>query len=104
MMIEICLERHSDSQVLRSAEGERQGNAVTITVSQIIVSALECFSPSTLQMSFLDWIKKAAHSASKKPRSMQCTHEAKGGFPNKGTVNVCVGACKQMPWLVPTVR
>lgn len=39
MMIEI--ERHSEIQVLRSAKGEKQGNAVT--VSQVIVSALECF-------------------------------------------------------------
>lgn len=44
MMIEI--ERHSEIQVLRSAKGERQGNAVT--VSQVIVSALECFFPPQL--------------------------------------------------------
>lgn len=46
MMVEIRLQRHSESQVLRSAKGERQGNAVT--VSQVMVSALECFFPPQL--------------------------------------------------------
>lgn len=42
----IGIERHSEIQVLRSAKGEKQGNAVT--VSQVIVSALECFFPPQL--------------------------------------------------------
>lgn len=104
MMIEIGLERHSDSQVLKSAEGERQGNAVTITVSQIIVSALECFFPLNFANLISGLDPESCMFYKQKARSMQCTHEAKGGFPNKGTVNVYVGAFNQMPWLVPAVR
>lgn len=41
MMLEIVLERHSDSQIPRNTKGGKQGNAVTVIVSQMILSALE---------------------------------------------------------------
>lgn len=42
MMLEIVLERYSDSWLPRNTKGRKQGNAMT-TLSQVILSALECF-------------------------------------------------------------
>lgn len=42
MMLQIMLERHSDSQIPRNTIGGKQGNAMIVTVSEMILSALEC--------------------------------------------------------------
>ena len=90
MMLVIVLERHSDSQIPRNRKGGKQGSAMTVSVSQMILSALEhCgltwrrFGPSsgmlfpprsTLQITSLNWIKQAARSASKMPEECsKCT-------------------------------
>lgn len=77
MMIEIGIERHSDSWVLRSAKGERQGNAVTVIVSQMIVSGLEHFSPLNFVNLISGLDKESCAFCKQKARSMQCTHGAK---------------------------
>lgn len=96
MMLEIVLERHSDSQIPRNTEGGKKGNAVTVTVSQAILSALEDCGctwrrfgassgmPSTFQILSLDLIKKAARSAGKMPEECSVHPQQRAVFLSKG--------------------
>lgn len=117
MMLQIMLERHSDSQIPRNTIGGKQGNAVTVPVSQMILSALECCGltgrdsvlllacfprSSTLQITSLDWIEKAVHSASKMPEECSICTGQRVGFLTKGQwmcisvlANGCPGLCPQ---------
>lgn len=122
MRLQIMLERHSDSQIPRNIMGGKQGNAMTVTVSQMILSALECCGligrrlgpssgmlplpppppPLTLQITSLDWIKKVAHSASKMPEECSICTGQRVGFLIKGQwtcisvlANGCPGLCPQ---------
>lgn len=100
MVLEMVLERHSDSQIPRNTKGGNQGNAVTtlfhrwycqlcsvVTLLGEDLALLQaCFPPPppppASQITSLDWIKKAAHSASKIPQECsKCTGQ-KGAFPN----------------------
>lgn len=96
MMLEIVLGRHSDSQIPRNTKGGKKGIAVTVTVSQVILSALECCGytwrrfgassgiPLTLQIPSLDLIMKAARSASKMPEECSVHTGQRAVFLSKG--------------------
>lgn len=101
MRLQIMLERHSDSQIPRNIMGGKQGNAMTVTVSQMILSALECCGligrrlgpssgmlplPPPPALDFANHIfgldQESCTFCKQNARRMQHMHRAKGGFPD----------------------